>query len=334
MTGLNRFAALWVLAAGLGCGVPGEDPRAQLVVKSASWLDAASSSTFALAGPANLAITLRVSNAQATPLSLGGTHFVLSTSDGYLYRASPGTNFFPGGCNAGASVAAGASVDCTVLFSVSGRSLVSQVGYEFDDKATSVVRIAVNACTFCGSQCVDLATDSDHCGACNQQVAGKCQSGKPTCSTGLTACGAACVNLLTDPDNCGACGRRVDGAQCVSGAPTCDVPEMLCGQSCTNVSADALNCGRCGAACPSSYACIGGQCSCAPGEQICGSGCVNTRESEQHCGACGRACASGQSCSNGTCVTSSGGGSGGGGGGGCSVNCSQFGLSCCGSSCC
>jgi hypothetical protein len=330
-----QFMVVAAAVFALGCGVAGEDGRVQLMLKSAAWVPTSTSGLFALAGPANVAITLGITNQQPTPLSMGTSHFVLHTSDGFVFRASPSTSLYPGGCSAAASVAAGATVECTVLFSFNGHSPISQVGYELDDQASALLKISVSPCTFCGGQCTDLAIDPNNCGACGIEVEGQCKGGTPFCGAGLTACGTECVNLLTDADNCGACGRQVDGAQCVSGAPSCSLPAQLCGASCTYVTMDPLNCGRCGAQCPSSYACINGACSCAPGTSICGNGCVDMKTDRNNCGACGNACGSGQACADGYCYTPSSGGSGGGSGSsGCSVNCGQFGLSCCGSSCC
>lgn len=321
-------------AATSSCAGAGEDPRVQVAVKSAVWLSEASSRALALPGPANLAVTLRLTNQQASTLSLSTTHFVVGTANGLLHRASPSTGLYPSGCPPGASVRAGASTECAVVFSLSGGTAISAVGYEFDDKATSVVRISVSACTACGGACVDLATDPDHCGTCGRQLSegGRCEGGKPACAAGLTACGDRCVNLLTDANNCGACGQAVQGGVCAGGAPSCSVPLAWCSTGCTLLSSDPGNCGRCGAACPATYACVGGQCSCAAGQTICGASCVDTRTDSDNCGACGKVCSSTQYCASGTCTTSSGGG--GGGGGGCSMNCSAVGLSCCGSSCC
>jgi hypothetical protein len=333
--------ALWLAAfaasLAVSCGVGGDDARAQLALRSTQWLTADTARGYALTQNANLAVGLRITNNQMTALSLSTNHFVLGTTDGYNYTASPVTTMFPGGCNASASVQPGATVDCFVLFSFAGPRGIASVAYEFENKGTSSVNMSVPACTLCGAWCTDLNSDLENCGACGKAVpdGAACSAGKPTCSTGLTACGTQCINTLTDPNNCGGCGKQVYGGTCTNGAPSCGWGSEFCNGGCTLTAQDPGNCGRCGAQCPSTYACIDSQCACPPGHAVCGNGCKDLQYDENNCGTCGKTCQSGYSCSQGSCVYGSGGSGGSGGGsGGCHVNCSQFGLSCCGSSCC
>jgi hypothetical protein len=86
--------------------------------------------------------------------------------------------------------------------------------------------------TLCGPNCVSLATDSRHCGACGYACArsGGCVGGRcvqdppdtwsddPTlpavitrCSSDRAACGDTCVDLLNDQHNCGSCGTHCTG---------------------------------------------------------------------------------------------------------------------------
>jgi hypothetical protein len=329
------FLAGCIAALTVSCAV-GEDPRAEVMVPGAMWLNADTSRAFALTQSANLAVTMRITNHQATTLSLGLNHFVLGTASGLLYHAAPATTLYPTGCNSAASVMSGASIDCVVIFSLNGPAVVTQVGYEFDDKGTSTAQVNVAACSLCGAWCVDLTNDSENCGACGAQVpdGAACKSGKVTCAGGFTRCGNQCVNTQTDINNCGACGKAVVGGTCQSGAPVCSWGAEFCGTGCVDTKSNSQNCGRCGAVCPNGYACYNGACSCPSGTQICGAGCVDVMNDESNCGTCGKTCSSGYYCSSGSCVYGSGGSGGGGGGGGCSMNCGSVGLSCCGSTCC
>lgn len=74
----------------------------------------------------------------------------------------------------------------------------------------------------CGSSCVNLASDSNHCGSCDAACpsdhvcrTGTCQS---TCASGSTSCNGQCVTLGDDTTNCGACGNGCSpGSTCAGG---------------------------------------------------------------------------------------------------------------------
>jgi hypothetical protein len=85
----------------------------------------------------------------------------------------------------------------------------------------------VPPCETCGELvCIDLQTDSRHCGACDAAcaagqvcVVGVCEG----CAQGSDSCGGSCVDLQTDSANCGACGTVCGGGQsCVAGECQCD----------------------------------------------------------------------------------------------------------------
>lgn len=67
--------------------------------------------------------------------------------------------------------------------------------------------------TDCADECVDIANDARHCGACGNACAsdevcdgtGQC-IGQINCQNGTEQCGDACVDLDRDAQNCGACG--------------------------------------------------------------------------------------------------------------------------------
>ena len=94
-----------------------------------------------------------------------------------------------------------------------------------------------------GATCVNLSSDSNNCGACNNK-----------CPAGQSCCGAICVDLSRDPSNCGACGNTCTTGYCCAG--TCGV---RCGGGC----------------CPAGQPCCGGR-SCCPENYFCcsdGNGC-------------------------------------------------------------
>ena len=78
------------------------------------------------------------------------------------------------------------------------------------------------ALSACGTSCVDLARNHDHCGACGNNCgdhgfcnnAGACLScGNSPEGVARTWCGTACTDLTSDDQNCGACGNRCTGGR-------------------------------------------------------------------------------------------------------------------------
>ena len=70
--------------------------------------------------------------------------------------------------------------------------------------------------TICDNECVDLTSDYENCGGCNNIcTSGVCISGAClTCSSEETVCGQQCINLASDPDNCGGCGVPCSNGLC------------------------------------------------------------------------------------------------------------------------
>lgn len=171
----------------------------------------------------------------------------------------------------------------------------------------------------CGDACVDLATNPQFCGSCdNACPAGTtCMGGACACQSGLSSCSGECVELASNPTNCGACGTVCVADQvCSLGACAtgCDDGLTQCGQACVDAEKSVLNCGGCGNACPAGRLCQAGSCACEnPVQTDCNGTCVDTATDPANCGACGTACMGGASCSGGVCAqgTSSTTGSGG-----------------------
>lgn len=90
------------------------------------------------------------------------------------------------------------------------------------------------------SQCVG--------GVCAVEPVTRCGAFDPTKCT-KTVCGESCVDLQSDSRHCGACDRACGGPQsvCVDGECSCPVGQRLCDGAC--VPSDARNCGACGVTC-------------------------------------------------------------------------------------
>ncbi|MDF1562486.1 MAG: hypothetical protein P1V51_05555 [Deltaproteobacteria bacterium] len=190
----------------------------------------------------------------------------------------------------------------------------------------------------CGSICVDLQTDSAHCGACGEVCsapetcgAGSCQR---LCAGDEVLCEGACIDPLTDLAHCGAsgdCSGASAGLTCGAGelcdgagacAPTCAAGRVLCGGACIDPATDRDHCGAsgdcsgasAGLTCAAGELCDGaGACAatCQAGMIVCGGQCVDPAVDERYCGATncaggvgGVACAPGERCLSGLCEPS------------------------------
>lgn len=192
----------------------------------------------------------------------------------------------------------------------------------------------------CDGACLDLQTDLDHCGACDNAcgepaassvacVDGACSL---TCSAGYGDCDVLAENgcekgVEADPKNCGGCGNvclfanaepDCESSKCVilackAGFADCNNdPSDGCEADLSN---DPLNCKECGTACaPISNAqpyCLAGE--CGPGPCLTGFGDCNDDPSDGcevdltadavHCGACTTVCPTAPHATT-TCVAS------------------------------
>ncbi|MSP26078.1 MAG: hypothetical protein EXR75_13145 [Myxococcales bacterium] len=167
----------------------------------------------------------------------------------------------------------------------------------------------------CGEECVDTATDRDHCGACDAACGASefCVAGKCTlvCEKDFTECDGACVALGSDASNCGACGTACEPGFVCDGkgscALSCQAELSDCSGKCVELSTNNQNCGVCGLACEPGFVCNGmGSCalSCQSGLVACDGKCIDPTTDEQHCGAssnclgpnAGSACVAGEFC--------------------------------------
>ncbi len=170
--------------------------------------------------------------------------------------------------------------------------------------------------TSCDSVCVDLQSNSLHCGSCGAAcpTASSCFSSQCVCQTGLSNCGLTCVDFQSDGAHCGGCNQAcLAGQVCAGGTcmATCPASTTQCGSSCVDLNTSPLHCGGCNLACPGGQACSGGTCGCAAGQLLCSGSCVDPQADASNCGSCGNVCPGGAACSGGTCVGGTGGGSSG-----------------------
>jgi formylglycine-generating enzyme len=105
----------------------------------------------------------------------------------------------------------------------------------------------------------------------------------PVCATGEILCGAACVNIVTNSSHCGGCGQTCDLAHAAMqrcSASTCSV--ISCDPGWNNcdtmnnngceladaaLQSNAMHCGRCGNACAAGQVCEAG--ACVTGQRSC-----------------------------------------------------------------
>ena len=185
----------------------------------------------------------------------------------------------------------------------------------------SVAWSFVSAAATGATQCVNLQTDRNNCGACDDVTNSKacsdgqiCLGGVPvvSCAPGLKQCNGTCVDTRNDPANCGSCGKSCSatgsaGPVCGNGlcGVSCPGGEINCGGKCVDTFNDPNNCGTgtaaCGTACLTGQVCVGGGCTlrCPTGSVACGSKCIDPLHDNGNCGA-NASCTGGVPCAFGT----------------------------------
>lgn len=101
-----------------------------------------------------------------------------------------------------------------------------------DSAPGSSVPQTPSVCTLdlCGTECVDTATNSRHCGACdnacgaNEQCMNRaCVPVATACEGGKVSCNGQCVDVLTDSEHCGECNTECgDNMSCQNAACLCN----------------------------------------------------------------------------------------------------------------
>jgi hypothetical protein len=141
-----------------------------------------------------------------------------------------------------------------------------------------------NACAVAGAICHGgtCGCNPPRSGSCGVDEGGVDEGGVD--EGGVDEGGATtCVDLTSDTNHCGACGTACSGATpvCTNGtcAAACNTAsgQTQCGTQCVTLGSDVANCGACGHACAPSAECSGGV--CTPLSSVDSSGCADgTRE--------------------------------------------------------
>ena len=134
-----------------------------------------------------------------------------------------GTPLPDGGDVIGTTPVVDASMDATttpvrvVDASTDGATEASPTG---DGSTCATAHVDGGVMMICQGQCVDIQTDKDNCGGCNQPcgtTGATCQGGVCQCTSPQVVCGSQCVDTTTDESNCGFCGHNCQGNPCTAG---------------------------------------------------------------------------------------------------------------------
>jgi hypothetical protein len=145
-------------------------------------------------------------------------------------------------------------------------------------------------------------------------------TGSPSCSSGQTNCYGSCVDLQSDTGHCGTCNTKcASGKVCSSGSCTitCSAGQNNCGGSCINTQTSSQHCGKCNNPCSSGQTCQNGKCGLyavvmtldphaicmASGKSWCWGTCADIQTDTGNCGSCGKKCQAGSLCSEGSVWT-------------------------------
>jgi len=191
--------------------------------------------------------------------------------------------------------------------------------------------------TECNGACIDLNTDNNNCGGCEQKVPDNttCQGGKPVGTEPFSYCPTdpwpstnyTVPDTSNDTNNCGSCGNKCGPNQiCTNGNCVCASGFTYCKESdsCVDLTSDDNNCKTCGNQCNTSAGmrCVttqkqvdtkkdadgtgGGSIIITTTRCECPNGSTNIQMDRNNCGACGVKCRSDQVCTGGNCVCPTG----------------------------
>lgn len=142
--------------------------------------------------------------------------------------------------------------------------------------------------TLCDDECLDLSTESLHCGECGRECIGETECIDSECAR---LCADGCFDTLE---------------LCIDDRCECRPDFESCDGQCVDISNDPDHCGGCFDACGPSSVCSQGECrflECEdPGEVECGSACADLDWDPLHCGDCGDPCDADEMCFEGGCV--------------------------------
>jgi len=96
--------------------------------------------------------------------------------------------------------------------------------------------------TLCGDACVDLQTDSAHCGACEHAcpTGARCSDGECQCAPGYSLCEGECVDTALSSRHCGQCDQACEaGEGCFSGKCASACPPSIHGPALVKIPTPA-----------------------------------------------------------------------------------------------
>lgn len=160
----------------------------------------------------------------------------------------------------------------------------------------------------CEQRCLNLMTDNNHCGACDNQCEfnetcsmGTCQPNALPDAGGDAELDAPVEDAEVDaPSEDAGVDASADAEVDAGPACQCGVGELCCAGECINVVTTPRFCGGCGGLC--STLCVEGECRAACDAPLmeCGGTCVDLQQDEAHCGSCDSPCDG--ACIDGDCV--------------------------------
>jgi Stigma-specific protein, Stig1 len=151
---------------------------------------------------------------------------------------------------------------CSSAHPASQRSELAQSGGGEDGLGTYASAADGSACQLsngvagheCAGACIDLSSDTSHCGSCSAR-----------CSARAACSGGACVDPALSPPPIDATSELA-----TTSAISCEgaggQARARCGDACCDVQSDPAHCGSCAVRCPTGAVCSAGQCQDVVGE--------------------------------------------------------------------
>ena len=149
--------------------------------------------TRAQAGNMLVLVDVKIGNGLEESLAVGYDKFRLKTGDNLERSASALSAATMPACPIDVLQSAGTVLTCQIAFEFPMGIVLTTLIFE-TPTGTVESALTFEACTACDGRCVDLKTDTSHCGACFQGVpnGGECVDGAPGCPAGSYSCHGYC----------------------------------------------------------------------------------------------------------------------------------------------
>lgn len=126
----------------------------------------------------------------------------------------------------------------------------------------AVLTVSLVGCSS-GSDPVPIVAPGPDDGADTGVDAGDTDDGGLTCDQGEESCDGECVETATDPDHCGSCHNGCSSDEiCEDGTCSldCEAGQQICDEQCVDTSRDDEHCGMCTNSCGADRYCSDGSC--------------------------------------------------------------------------